>query len=162
VDSQAHAKSRAHLRLASLGRLRPRGSIHASTHHHPAGTVQRHPSQRGETLVPVSPSDASSQPRSNTSTLSNVSSETTLSDAKSDDLKSLDDRPAAAWSPRAYSPASPGYDTPDDADADAYPPVTQHTPRMMHQTSSRLLRMTEDDRPFTRVRIASPAQTAGM
>ncbi|KAK3722631.1 hypothetical protein LTR37_002201 [Vermiconidia calcicola] len=82
-------KARAHSRLASFGRLRSRRSLHQD--------LQQQPASSGEnksTQVPVSPSDAGSHKRSDTSTLSNSSSKTTLSDDSKDDAKSIDERPS--------------------------------------------------------------------
>jgi len=157
VDSITKSTARAHNRLASLGRIRSRGSIHNAAH--PRSAVVREPlPHRGETLpvqhaVPVSPSETGSHKRSDTSTLSNSSSETTLSDDKSDDTKSIDEQPLInpAWSAPASDP-SPHFDDPDDTDP--YVRANRLAPRTMHQTSSRLLRMTADERPFTRVRIS--------
>lgn len=132
----ASSKSKAHSRLASFGRQRLRGIV----------SIGDAPAQ-GETLprVPVSPSDASSQhKRSDASTRSNTSSETTLTDDAKSDIKSLDERPslvdAATW-----------LDGENTYDLDEYERLLKRSPRMMHQTSSKLLRMTDDERPFTRV-----------
>ncbi|KAK3110664.1 hypothetical protein LTR53_007373 [Teratosphaeriaceae sp. CCFEE 6253] len=84
--------------------------------------------------------------QSNASTLSSSSSETNLSDAKSDDTKSLEERPLKPGNTQWDQARN--YD--DGADIDRYTRAVQHRPRMMHQTSSRLLRMTVDDRPFSR------------
>lgn len=140
VESQtktvASSKSKAHSRLASFGRQRLRGIV----------SIGDAPAQ-GETLprVPVSPSDASSQhKRSDASTRSNTSSETTLTDDAKSDIKSLDERPslvdAATW-----------LDGENTYDLYEYERLLKRSPRMMHQTSSKLLRMTDDERPFTRV-----------
>lgn len=161
VDSLTKTTSRAHSRLASLGRIRSRGSIHNTAHPRPAGVATELPSQRGETLpvkqhtVPVSPSDASSHhKRSDASTLSNTSSETALSDDKSEDIKSFDDQPlvrSSSWVPPKALVGGAVRRNDDPGDVERYQQAVQHRPRMMHQTSSRLLRMTADDRPFTRV-----------
>jgi hypothetical protein len=162
VDSLTKSKSRAHSRLASLGRIRSRGSIHNTALARPAAASEL-PAHRGETLpthhaVPVSPSDASSHKRSDTSTLSNSSSETALSDDnKSEDIKSFDDsppKPSLSGHPTQYL-ANPVQEYDDSADFEEYTRILQNRPRMMHQTSSRLLRMTADDRPFTRVCTSS-------
>lgn len=160
VDSATKAKSRAHSRLASFGRIRPRRSFQSSDQQRLADAAPALPVQRGETLpvkhvVPVSPSYARPQQRSATSTLSNNSSETTLADDKSSDVKSIDEKPAF-WLGSSNVPGELDREYDDYGDVGhiqkAIP--VQHRPRMMHQTSSRLLRMTEDDRPFTRVCIA--------
>ena len=115
MDSLTKSKSRAHSRLASLGRIRSRGSIHntAAAHqsrvaadaelppslHQPQDetvSLLAKPTHTGLAAPPVSPSDAGSHHKaSDTSTLSNSSSETTLSDDKSDDksddIKSLEE-----------------------------------------------------------------------
>ncbi|CAL3969815.1 unnamed protein product [Diplocarpon coronariae] len=58
------------------------------------------------------------------------------------------EKPAASLSLGTNPPSQAYADTPADTPA---PVVAPPTPRnKMHQTSSRLLRMTEDDRPFTR------------
>lgn len=161
MDSKAKATSRAHSRLASLGRIRSRGSIRGNVKQQDTPTaLPALPSQRaGETYrvkhaVPVSHVDASLRKRPDTSTLSNTSSESSLSDEYFDDIKSIEERPSK---PVFWLTTS---NVPGDAEEDEYQPVDhyqpapKHKPRMMHQTSSRLLRMTEDDRPFTRVCIA--------
>ncbi|KAI7346699.1 Developmental regulator [Hortaea werneckii] len=112
------------------------------------------PPPPGETLparqAPVSPSDVSSHKRSEGSAVSQTSSETSFSDSKSD-IKSFDDRPTPLWDQQQVDnselPAVPA--SKDNSSFDR-PPQQRPSPRMMHQTSSRLLRMTEDDRPFTR------------
>ncbi|KAK4575173.1 hypothetical protein LTR86_001025 [Recurvomyces mirabilis] len=153
VDSISKSTARAHNRLASLGRIRSRGSIHNAAHS-PSAVAREPLPHRGETLpaqhaVPVSPSATGSHKPSDTSTLSNSSSETTLSDDKSDDTKSLDEQPLInpAWSP-PLSDSPQHFDEQDDANP--YVRANRLAPRMMHQTSSRLLRMTADERPFTR------------
>ncbi|KAK5171392.1 uncharacterized protein LTR77_004536 [Saxophila tyrrhenica] len=148
LDSQTKTapsiKSRSHSRLASLGRIRSRGSIQ----HHP------HPAQKpqGETVPPripeVSPLRAASHKRPETlALLSNSSSESTLSDKS--DAKSLEDYPSRAsfWLATA-SDFQRDYDS--AAALEHYQRLAQNKPRMMHQTSSKLLRMTDDERPFTR------------
>lgn len=150
-------KSRAHSGLAQLGWNRSRGSIHQSDigvrdqeelarsqeHKQQRKSQQRSESQRrlresssgsGSTLSPVSShSDASLRHtrHSETSTLKDSSSDTTF---YSDDQ------------------ASP-LDTKQDLEVEEEEPVSEQPSRMMHQTSSRLLRMTDDDRPFTRVSL---------
>ena len=145
-------KSRAHTRLASLGRIHSRGSIQQQQHQ---------PASPGETLsapVPVSPSDAGNHKPSDTSTLSNSSSETALTDDSRSDTKSTKERPSrpSFWLASRNVPGqiTKHYDGIGD-DAQHFERPGQHRPRMMHQTSSKLLRMTEDDRPFTRVRTRS-------
>lgn len=136
TKSAVSSKSKAHSRLASFGRQRLRGIV--STSDAPP---------QGETLprVPVSPSDASSHhKRSDASTRSNTSSETTLTDDAKSDIKCFDERPnivdTATW-----------LDGENAYDLDEYERLLKRSPRMMHQTSSKLLRMTDDERPFTRV-----------
>lgn len=175
MDSLTKSKSRAHSRLASLGRIRSRGSIHntAAAHqsrvaadaelppslHQPQGetvSLLAKPTHPGLAAPPVSPSDACSHHKaSDTSTLSNSSSETTRSDDKSDDIKSLEEAEIPT-STRTHAFREPSQNFDDPADVDRYNRAVQHRPRMMHQTSSRLLRMTADDRPFTRVCIPLP------
>lgn len=140
------SKPRAHSRLASLYLGRFRGILQTDD-----------VLSQGETLprVPVSPSDASSQPPSNASSCSNTSSETQLSDTAAPPIirtRSAEDRPriadAATW-----MEAEKEYDT--YRDVDEYEKLLRRSPRTMHQTSSKLLRMTDDMRPFTRVRSTS-------
>ncbi|TKA72949.1 hypothetical protein B0A55_07542 [Friedmanniomyces simplex] len=93
--------------------------------------------------------------RSDLSTLSHSSSDTTLSDDKSDDTKSIEERPlkpaSASWdSPKQLFSSERAREDDDQGDIDRFARAVQHRPRMMHQTSSRLLRMTTDERPFTR------------
>lgn len=152
VDSRARpavtSKPRAHSRLTSLYLGRIRGILQTDD-----------VLAQGETLprVPVSPSDASSQPPSNASSSSNTSSETQLSDIAEAALpvkktRSVENRPqiadAATW-----MEAEKEYDT--YRDVDEYEKLLRRSPRTMHQTSSKLLRMTDDMRPFTRVRSTS-------
>ena len=145
-------KSRAHSRLVSFGRIRPRGL------QLPADRDTLDP----EPLSPIEPvpalprpSIAGSHKRSEPSTASYQSSETTLSDEKYYDTKSFEEsrqQPIARGTQRNSSAEQ-------RSKLDEYPvdPTEQYhrlvasRSRMMHQTSSRLLRMTEDDRPFTRV-----------
>lgn len=141
------AKSRSHSRLASLGRIRSRGSIQ-----------QREPLPA---LAPVSSTDVGSRHKpSDTSTLSNSSSETTLSDDSKSDAKSIQERRPSRPSFWLASSNVPGDFARDrhtpSADTENHHRSVQRNPRMMHQTSSKLLRMTEDDRPFTRVCTAPP------
>ena len=138
ISTASSVKNRAHSRLASFGRIRSRGSVQ---HHY------QH--QREAECVPDSPSDACSHKRSDTSTLSNSSTDTSLSDDPKADIKSPDERPPR----RSFWLASSNI-----AGECAKENIEHHErlikprPRMMHQTSSKLLRMTEDERPFTRVR----------
>lgn len=141
-------KARAHSRLASFGRLRSRRSLHQD--------LQQQAASSGEnksTQVPVSPSDAGSHKRSDTSTLSNSSSKTTLSDDSKDDAKSIDERPSrpSFWLASSNVPGQFTKDYDDSGAVEHYQRLVQHRPRAMHQTSSKLLRMTDDERPFTRV-----------
>lgn len=115
--------------------------------------TSEHLSPRGETVpprVPVSPSEVSSQHKSSdVSTRSNSSSssssDTTLTDDAKLDIKILhDERPPA-------TDTATWLDHEKDFDPDEYEALLSRSPRMMHQTSSKLLRLTEDDRPFTRV-----------
>jgi hypothetical protein len=153
-------KSRAHSRLASLGRIRSRGSVFQhSPAERPSPAV---PSSPAETLttkhLPVSPSLASSHKRSEASTLSNTSSETVLSDDAKSDIKSLDERQTPPGFYAEQKNASCEYLLKSSEDCDPeeqYRRLIHGRPRMMHQTSSRLLRMTEDERPFTRVCITN-------
>ena len=139
----AASKSKAHSRLASFGRHTFRAIV---------STSEAPP--RGETLprVPVSPSDSGSEQKpSGASTRSNTSSETALTDDAGSDINAavgVEERvvstsDAASWldSERAFSPQN----------FDEYERHLSRSPRTMHQTSSKLLRMTDDDRPFTRV-----------
>ncbi|GAB1744600.1 hypothetical protein NU219Hw_g1999t1 [Hortaea werneckii] len=111
------------------------------------------PPPPGETLparqAPVSPSDVSSHKRSEGSAVSQTSSETSFSDCKSD-IKSFDDRPTPLWDQQVDNSEPPAVPAFKDNSSFDRPPQQRPSPRMMHQTSSRLLRMTEDDRPFTR------------
>ncbi|KAI7153766.1 Developmental regulator [Hortaea werneckii] len=111
------------------------------------------PPPPGETLparqAPVSPSDVSSHKRSEGSAVSQTSSETSFSDSKSD-IKSFDDRPTPLWDQQVDNSELPAVPASKDNSSFDRPPQQRPSPRMMHQTSSRLLRMTEDDRPFTR------------
>ncbi|KAI7207846.1 Developmental regulator [Hortaea werneckii] len=99
--------------------------------------------------APVSPSDVSSHKRSEGSAVSQTSSETSFSDSKSD-IKSFDDRPTPLWDQQVDNSELPAVPASKDNSSFDRPPQQRPSPRMMHQTSSRLLRMTEDDRPFTR------------
>jgi hypothetical protein len=150
VDSRSRptattVKSRAHTRLASLGRIASRGSAQSPLSH-----------KQGETVAaeaPVSPSDTGSHKRSDTSTLSNSSSETTLSDDAKSEVKSIEERSTrpSFWLASNNVPADFAAERHPSTEQSERP--TSYRPRMMHQTSSKLLRMTEDERPFTRVRI---------
>lgn len=153
-------KSRAHSRLVSFGRIRPRG-VHLPAER---DTLDSEPLSPVEPLptLPTLPrqSLAGSHKRSEPSTASYHSSETTLSDEKYYDTKSFEEsrqQPIARGTQRNSSAEQ-------RAKLDEYPvdPTEQYhrlvasRSRMMHQTSSRLLRMTEDDRPFTRVSDTFP------
>jgi hypothetical protein len=146
--SSVKSKSSVHSRLASIGRLRSRGSV---------PQYQQRP--QGETVsaqVPVSPSDAGSHHKlSNASAVSNSSSETTLSDDPKSEKKSVEQRPSrpSFWLASGNVPGDFNKAHDDNAEAlEQYNRLVQYRPRMMHQTSSKLLRMTDDERPFTRVR----------
>lgn len=113
-----------------------------------------HDSQpQGEPLlrVPVSPADVGPRRQPlDASTWSKSSSETALSDDSKSDKKSVGDRPsredAAPWMERDRSEDGLQYQ-----DTEAYERILRRSPRMMHQTSSKLLKMTGDDQPYTRV-----------
>ncbi|RMX78131.1 hypothetical protein D0869_09327 [Hortaea werneckii] len=94
-------------------------------------------------------SSANSHKRSEGSAVSQTSSETSFSDSKSD-IKSFDDRPTPLWDQQVDNNELPAVPASKDNSSFDRPPQQRPSPRMMHQTSSRLLRMTEDDRPFTR------------
>lgn len=159
VDSRpktiaATVKSRAHSRLASFGRIRSRGALQPAEQNTPA--TETHPP--AETFAPRSrPSISSSHKRSEPSTASYHSSETTLSDEKEKyyDTKSFDEPRQQSVARGAQRNASAERRAKiEDSTCDPteqYRRLVESRPRMMHQTSSRLLRMTEDDRPFTRV-----------
>ncbi|KAI7562870.1 Developmental regulator, partial [Hortaea werneckii] len=150
-----------HGRLASLGHaIRSRGNLQGSAqqqqqqqHQQPTVDITALPPPPGETLparqAPVSPSDVSSHKRSEGSAVSQTSSETSFSDSKSD-IKSFDDRPTPLWDQQVDNSELPAVPASKDNSSFDRPPQQRPSPRMMHQTSSRLLRMTEDDRPFTR------------
>ena len=150
ASSAKSVKLRAHSRLASIGRLRSRGST--------PQPPQRPQASQGETIsaqVPVSPSDAGSQHKlSDTSASSKNSSATTLSDDAKSEEKPIEDtlsRPSF-WLASGKVPGDAKKAQSDNlAVSEQYQRLTQHRPRMMHQTSSKLLRMTDDERPFTRV-----------
>ncbi|KAI6824429.1 Developmental regulator [Hortaea werneckii] len=122
-------------------------------HQRPTVDITALPPPPGETLparqAPVSPSDVSSHKRSDGSAVSQTSSETSFSDSKSD-IKSFDDRPTPLWDQQGDNGDLPAVPASKDNSSFDRPPQQRPSPRMMHQTSSRLLRMTEDDRPFTR------------
>ncbi|KAI7020290.1 Developmental regulator [Hortaea werneckii] len=122
-------------------------------HQRPTVDITALPPPPGETLparqAPVSPSDVSSHKRSDGSAVSQTSSETSFSDSKSD-IKSFDDRPTPLWDQQVDNGDLPAVPASKDNSSFDRPPQQRPSPRMMHQTSSRLLRMTEDDRPFTR------------
>ena len=142
-------KSRAHSRLASLGRLRSRASNQPPPKKQPETQLQ---SETRLVEEPVSPSDAGSHSHrpSDASTLSKRSSETTLSD---DDIKSSEEN-ASHSSFLLASSNLPGDTTKEKSEAEQFGRLVQPKSRTMHQTSSKLLRMTDDERPFTRVRIS--------
>jgi hypothetical protein len=145
-------KSRAHSRLVSFGRIRPRG-LHLSSER---DTLDPEPLSPVEPLPPLPrPSFAGSHKRSEPSTASYHSSETTLSDEKYYDTKSFEEsrqQPIARGTQRnsAVEQRTKLDEYPVDP-TEQYHRLVASRSRMMHQTSSRLLRMTEDDRPFTRV-----------
>lgn len=143
-------KSRAHTRLPSFGRIALRGSAQQK--------LQQQPVSQGEAAsaeVPVSPSDAGSHKRSDTSTLSNSSSETTLSDDAKSDVKSIEERSSRPSFWLASNNVPGEFGAAHRQSTGHYGRLAPHRPRMMHQTSSKLLRMTEDERPFTRVSVKS-------
>jgi hypothetical protein len=162
VDSKqksiaGNVKSRAHSRLVSFGRIRPRG-LHLSSER---DTLDPEPLSPVEPLPPLPrPSFAGSHKRSEPSTASYHSSETTLSDEKYYDTKSLEEsrqQPIARGTQRNSAVEQRGKldEYPVDP-TEQYHRLVASRSRMMHQTSSRLLRMTEDDRPFTRVSATFP------
>ena len=157
VDSKpktvaATVKSRAHSRLASFGRIRSRGGQQLADQH-PLATEPSTPPESYP--VQPAPSLTGSHKRSEPSTASYHSSETTLSDDKFHDTKSFDEprqQPIARDSSRNTSVDRRGRSEDSACDTnEQYRRLIEGRSRMMHQTSSRLLRMTEDDRPFTRV-----------
>ena len=149
ISAGSSLKDRAHSRLASFGRIRPRGSVQYQQRA-PLGVAKPTP-------VPPSPSDTGSYNRSNTSTLSNSSSDTTLSDDAKSDTKVVDDRRPSFWLSALKVPTESVKDLEDSIYEEEQPHerLGHLRSRMMHQTSSKLLRMTEDERPFTRVCYAS-------
>lgn len=167
VDSKprtiaATVKSRAHSRLASLGRIRPRGGQQPAERQHQQLPEQQQPytpvtePPRPAETYPIepTPSVSSSHKRSEPSTASYHSSETTLTDEKFHDPKSFDEqRPQyIPRDPQRNASADRRGGSEDRIDPkEEYHRLLETRPRMMHQTSSRLLRMTEDDRPFTKV-----------
>ena len=156
VDSQARSNApsvkslRNHSRLASFGRIRSRGSVQHSSKQPPAP-----PGEAVPAIAPVSPSEASSHLPSDGSSRSNNSSATTLTDDSKSDVRTLDEKPSRPSFWAKNSDRSVGSNKPyNQADFDEnYKRLVASRPHTMHQTSSKLLRMTEDDRPFTRVRI---------
>ncbi|KAM0715572.1 hypothetical protein Q7P37_009070 [Cladosporium fusiforme] len=166
VDSKprtiaATVKSRAHSRLASLGRIRPRGGQQPAERQHQQLPEQQQPytpvtePPRPAETYPIepTPSVSSSHKRSEPSTASYHSSETTLTDEKFHDPKSFDEqRPQyIPRDPQRNASADRRGGSEDRIDPkEEYHRLLETRPRMMHQTSSRLLRMTEDDRPFTK------------
>jgi hypothetical protein len=154
------AKARAHSRLTSIGRLRSRGSVPQQPQQQQQQHQSPQPASQGETIsaqVPVSPSDAGSPHKlSDTSTLSNSSSATTLSDDAKSEKRSVEEQPSrpSFWLASGNVPGDANKSQPSNEGAlDQYRRLVQHRSRMMHQTSSKLLRMTDDERPFTRVCI---------
>ena len=111
------------------------------------------------------PSLTSSHKRSEPSTSSFYSSETTLSDEKYQDSKSIEE-PRQSFArdtkPTAFVTEQREKRSEDSTcdPTEQYHRLVESRSRMMHQTSSRLLRMTEDDRPFTRVSSTSPCACA--
>jgi hypothetical protein len=162
VDSKpktiaAAVKSRAHSRLASFGRIR---SYRA---HQPAERDTSVTEPLHTTEPPPlrhTPSLTSSEP----STSSFYSSETTLSDEKYQDSKSFEESRqsfARDTKPTAFVTEQRGKSEDFACDpTEQYHRLIESRSRMMHQTSSRLLRMTEDDRPFTRVSNTFPCACA--
>jgi hypothetical protein len=126
--------SRAQSRLVALGRSTLRGIAPLSDHF-----------SQGEAHLaraPVSPSDGSSQyKRSNPSSNSKSSSEASLTDDTKSSFGPFGGPPEGWQEKELHS-----YE-----DIEEYEKILARSPRMMHQTSSKLLRMTADDRPFTRV-----------
>lgn len=146
-------KSRAHSRLASLGRLRSSGST----------PQQQQPQRKKSTLQigqsPTQEPEASQQGNtgrkgSQTSTLSNKTSEASLSgDSKSDSKSVLDPSSRSSFLLASSNlQRDQAKSTEGEGGQGNTPRLIKVKPRTMHQTSSKLLRMTEDDRPFTRVR----------
>jgi hypothetical protein len=154
-------KSRAHSRLVSFGRIRPRGLTLSAER----DTLDPEPLSPIEPLPALPrPSLAGSHKRSEPSTASYHSSETTLSDEKYYDTKSFEESrqlPIARGTHRNSSVEQRGKldEYPVDP-TEQYHRLVASRSRMMHQTSSRLLRMTEDDRPFTRVSGTFPCTRA--
>lgn len=135
------SKFRAHSRLGSLGRIRSRGSVKQQ--------------QDPETApVPVPVPDTRSHKLPEVSTLSNSSSETTLSDDIKSEINPLEKRPSrpSFWLATNNVPSDFTKGVGEFGEGNRYKRLVQQRPRMMHQTSSKLLRMTDDERPFTRVR----------
>ena len=143
-QKSAASNPKAHSRLASFGRQRLRGIVPSIKHDAlPQGETQPR--------VPVSPSDSSSHKPSDASTRSNTSSETGLSDDAKSDYKSVHEEPrpsandTAGWLDQEKEYA-------ETRDLEEYEKLLRRSPRMMHQTSSKLLRLTDDDRPYDKVR----------
>ena len=167
VDSKpktiaAAVKSRAHSRLASFGRIRSYRAQQPTERNtsvtEPLHTTEPPPLRH-------TPSLTSSHKRSEPSTSSFYSSETTLSDDKYQDSKSFEEpRQSFARDTKPNSfVAEQREKRSEDSTCDPteqYHRLVESRSRMMHQTSSRLLRMTEDDRPFTRVSSTSPCACA--
>ena len=151
VDSQEKSaawsiKSRSHSRLPSFGRRRSRANFHSSA-------VSKPPASPGETATPaapVSPSDAGSPKRSDTSTLSFRSSQTALSDDAEVDYFLAKETPSLLLSADNF-PIKTAKSSSELADPERLQRPVLGRVSSMHQTSSKLLRMTDDERPFTRV-----------
>lgn len=91
--------------------------------------------------------------RQSSSTLARLS--LTPSSLQTRDEPASPDRPTALKYPSSQSLSSTQGDSKQSSSASSalHSPVSESSPpSKMHQTSSRLLRMTDDDRPFTRVR----------
>lgn len=159
VDSKqkttaATVRSRAHSRLASFGRIRSRGAQQPADRIYTA--VEPLPTHPEPPAHRPTPSLASSHKRSEPSTASFYSSETTLSDEKYQDTKSFEEPRQSLARSSQRNPSSERKKISEDSTCDPaeqYNRLVESRARMMHQTSSRLLRMTEDDRPYTRVSI---------
>lgn len=166
VDSKpktiaAAVKSRAHSRLASFGRIRSYRAQQPAERNtsvtEPLHVTEPPPLRH-------TPSLTSSHKRSEPSTSSFYSSETTLSDEKYQDSKSFEESRqsfARDTKPTAFVTEQRGKSEDFTCDpTEQYHRLIESRSRMMHQTSSRLLRMTEDDRPFTRVSNTFPCACA--
>ena len=146
ISSGSSIKSRSHLRLASFGRIRSRTSVNQQQPQQAPGKGETKPAK-----VPISPLDAGSHKRSDTSTLSLSSSGTNSSETERRTVKRQPSRPSF-W--LASSNVSGDFikENGDGRDGEHLDRLVPPKPHMMHQTSSKLLRMTDDERPFTRVR----------